>query len=434
MSPARRPVLPPALAELLGSARFAAALTLCILGTAFSTHLLRATMGWAGLLTVLVALVGMAALSLTARRQAIDWYGLPPITILVFLGWTIASVFWSETPLVGGARVLYLLLFTALAVYLTLVRDTIQLVRGLGDVLRVLLALSLGLEVLSGVLIDLPIAFLGIQGDIASLGPIQGVFGSRNELGLVAMIALITFSVELMTRSVPRMQGAFSIGLALLCVLLSGSPVTLGAALAVGVAALALAGIRRVPPAARVYWQLGLLAVVVIGASTLWAMRERAIDLLNAGSEFEVRTAVWREIVRYSQMNTLQGWGWVGVWEQEEPPFVWINLATRSSQDSALSAFFDVYFQLGLVGLIAFCALLGFALVRSWLLASEKRSTVYVWPALIVVALAVTSLAESTVLGEYGWMLLIVCAIKASQSMSWRDALRRHEPAPVPEE
>ncbi|MFC5858922.1 hypothetical protein [Agromyces flavus] len=58
-------------------------------------------------------------------------------------------------------------------------RDTIQIVRAFGDVFRVLLAVSLALEVLSGVLLDLPIAFLGIQGDIASLGPIQGIFGSR---------------------------------------------------------------------------------------------------------------------------------------------------------------------------------------------------------------------------------------------------------------
>lgn len=434
MDAARHPVFPPAVAHLLGSARFASALTLCILGAAFSTHLLRATMGWPGLLAILVALVALATLSLLARRQAIDWYGLPPITLLVFLGWTIISVFWSTTTVLSGARVLYLLLFTALGVYLTLVRDTIQLVRGLGDVLRVLLGVSLALEVLSGVLLDLPIVFLDIQGNLTSLGPLQGIFGSRNQLGLIALIALITFSIEYMTRSVPRMQGAFSIGVATLCVLLSGSPVTMGAFFVVGLAALALAGIRRVPSATRMYWQLGLLTLVAITAAVLWLTRSRILELLNAGSEFEARIAVWREIMRYSQMNTLQGWGWVGAWPPLEPPYVWINLATRGTQNSGLSAFYDVYFQLGIVGLISFSALIGFALVRSWLLASEKRSSVYVWPALIVVALTVTSFAESTVLGEYGWMLLIVCAIKASQSMSWRDALRRHEPEPVPKE
>ncbi len=434
MESIRRTVLPPPVAQLLGSARFAWALTLCILGAAFGTHLLRATMGWAGLLAILVALVALATLSLLSRRESIDWYGLPPITILVFLGWSILSVFWSTTTFVSGARVLYLLLFTALAVYLTLVRDTIQLVRGLGDVLRVLLGLSLALEIVSGLLLDLPIAFLDIHGNLATLGPLQGVFGSRNQLGLVALIALITFAVEFMTRSVPRMQAVFSIGLATLLILLSGSPVTFGAFFAVGIAALALAGIRRVPASARMYWQLGMLVAVAVVGSVLWLLRAGILDMLNAGSEFEVRTALWREILRYSQLNSLQGWGWVGAWQPTQPPYLWLNLATHGTHSSALSAFFDVYFQLGLVGLISLIALVGFALVRSWLLASERRSSVYVWPALIVVALAVTSLAESTVLGEYGWMLLIVCAIKASQAMSWRDVLRRHEPDPVPEE
>ena len=434
MNAPRRPGFAPALTELLGSARFASALTLCILGTAFGTHLLRSTMGWPGLLAILIALVGLATVSLLARREAIDWFGLPPITILVFLGWVIISVFWSNTTLVSGARVLYLLLFTALAVYLTLVRDTIQLVRAIGDVLRVLLSLSLVLEILSGILLDLPIVFLGIQGNIVQLGPLQGVFGSRNQLGLIALIALITFSIEYVTRSVPRAQGAFSIGLAALCVLLSESPVTFGAALAVGVAALALTVIRRMPSASHMYLQLGVLAAVAIGGFMLWLARGRILSLLNAGSEFEVRTALWREIVRYTQMSTLQGWGWVGTWRPQEPPYLWVNLSVDGTQYSALSAFFDVYFQLGIVGVISLTALIGFALVRSWLLASEKRSSVYVWPALIVVALAVTSLAESTVLGEYGWMLLIVCAIKASQSMSWRDALRRHQPEVIPEE
>ena len=54
----------------------------------------------------------------------------------------------------------------------------------------------------------------------------------------------------------------------------------------------------------------------------------------------------------------------------------------------------------------------------------------YVWPALILVALLVTSAAESTMLVEFGWLLLLVCSMKAAQGMSWRSALARHEPHP----
>ena len=47
-----------------------------------------------------------------------------------------------------------------------------------------------------------PSGFLGIQGNIAQLGPIQGIFGTRNLLGFVAVIALITFLIEYRTQSV----------------------------------------------------------------------------------------------------------------------------------------------------------------------------------------------------------------------------------------
>lgn len=72
---------------------------------------------------------------------------------------------------------------------------------------------------------------------------------------------------------------------------------------------------------------------------------------------------------------------------------------------------------------------MGLAFVRSWLLASNKRSLVYVWPPLILVRLLVTSAAESTILFEFGWLLLVICSVKAAQGLSWRSALQ-HKPHP----
>ena len=72
---------------------------------------------------------------------------------------------------------------------------------------------------------------------------------------------------------------------------------------------------------------------------------------------------------------------------------------------------------------------MGLAFVRSWLLASNKRSLVYVWPPLILVRLLVTSAAESTILFEFGWLLLVICSVKAAQGLSWRSALQ-HMPHP----
>ncbi|WP_022893607.1 O-antigen ligase family protein [Agromyces subbeticus] len=412
-----------AVREFAGSARFAQALTLLAVGLAFSTHALRTLMGTAGLLAALLGLLVLCAVSLVARWRAVEWYGILPLTILVFIGWCAASVIWSSLPaLTSIARLAYLIAFAFVGVYVALMRDTIQIVRAFGDVLRVLLGVSLALEVLSGIILDLPIRALGIEGDIAQFGPIQGIFGSRNMLGFVALIALLTFIVEWRTKIARRPRAFASLALAGLCLVFSGSPTTwfaLGAAL---VALLALYGLRRASAPTRWRWQIGLLITGLLAIIAGWIFRIRIIELLDARSEFDVRLDVWRELSRYLNLNPLQGWGWVGPWP-DAPPYTWIELATGRPHGSALNAYIDVYFQVGVIGALLFIALLGVALVRAWLLASTRRSVVYVWPALMLVAIAVTSFAESFALVEGGWMLLVVCAVKAARDMSWRDAL-----------
>jgi O-antigen ligase len=413
-----------ALREFAGSARFAQALTLIAVGLAFSTHAVRALVGWPGLIAALLTLLVLCGFSLVARWRAVEWYGILPLTILVFVGWCAASVLWTDTPGVTVLGVGYLVAYGVLGVYVALMRDTIQIVRAFGDVFRLLLGVSIALEIVSGVLIDLPIAFLGIEGRIASLGPIQGVFGSRNVLGFVALIALITFIIEWRTRSVLRPRTIASVVLAALCLVLAGSPITWVALGATLVALAALYGLRRVPAETRWRWQVALLAAGVAAMVVGWLTRIRIIELLDARAEFGVRIDVWREVSRYLAANPMQGWGWTGRWP-EAAPYVWVEAGVGRELESALSAYIDAYFQVGVIGALLFIGLVGVALVRSWLLASNRRSVVYLWPALCLVALVVTSFAESFALLEGGWMLLVVCTVKAARDMSWRDALSR---------
>lgn len=421
--------------DAAGSARFAQALTLLAVGLAFSSHAVRSLIGWPGLLSALAVLLVLCGASLVARWRAVEWYGILPLTILVFVGWCAASVLWSSAPgsnapAWSALRVGYLIAFAFAGVYVALMRDTIQIVRAFGDVMRFLLGVSIALEVLSGILLDLPIAFLGIQGDLVTFGPIQGIFGSRNMLGFVALIALLTFIVEWRTRSVLRGRAIASMVLAVVCLVFSGSPTTwasLGASL---VALVALYGLRRAAAATRWRWQIGLLVAAIAVIVTVWIFRVRIIELLDARGEFDVRLEVWRELSRYLNRNPLQGWGWVGSWP-DAAPYRWIELATGRPHASALSAYVDVYFQVGVIGAFLFVALVGVALVRAWLLASARRSVVYLWPALMLVVIATTSFAESFALVEGGWMLLVVCAVKAARDMSWRDALAAGRP-PVP--
>ena len=421
--PARPPYVPDAISAVLASPRFSATLTHLIIGFAFSTHLLRSLMGWPGLLAALVCLVVLATASMIARRESIEWHGLLPLSILVFLVWCALSVLWSGYALHTVSGVAYQLAFAFLAIYVALVRDTIQIVRATGDVLRLLLGLSLALEVLAGLLLDLPIVFLGIQGNIITLGPIQGVFGSRNALGLVSLIAAISFIIELRSRSMRPGRAAASIALALLGILLTHSPVFVVVASAVGIAALALYWLRRTRTEDRWLLQLSLLGATVLAALFAFVGRTGIINLLNAGSEFETRSSLWREMWRLVELHPLEGWGWTGIWPQNVSPYGWLDFVTGSRHSSALNAFLDVYFQVGLVGFLSFVVLVTLAFIRSWLLASNKKPVVYVWSPLVLVALLVTSAAESTVLVEFGWLLLLICSVKAAQGQSWRRLL-----------
>ncbi|GGF00914.1 O-antigen ligase family protein [Mycetocola zhadangensis] len=426
----------PAIATLirgLASAHAAAALSLTIFGVAFATPLIRSMLGWNGLVGVVAALVPIAILVVIARWDTIEWHGLLPVSIFAFVGWCLLSTFWTDHQWVTLASSLYQIAFAFLGLTVALTRDMIQIVRSVGSVLRALLTASIAIEVLSGLVLDMPFAFMGVQGNIAMGGPIQGVFGTRNMLGFMALIALVTFVVEWRTRAVTRGTLIYSLAIAVACLGLSQSPVTALVAMALGLAALALYGLRQAPKETRRTLQWALAGLTLIGLYITYLSRSRVLALLNAGSEFEYRYLLWSQAWKLVPVHDLEGWGWTGFW-QDVAPYSYINNALVREHDTSLNAFLDVYLQVGLVGLCAFLALIVLAFVRSWLLASNRRTVTYTWPALVMVALIATSTAESFILVEAGWLLLVVCSVKASQNMSWRSRLRNSTVSPVPTE
>ena len=406
----------------LSSARFLTVLTTATVGAAVLSFALQQTMGWAGLFGVLGTLLALWGTVLVVKRGEIEWSGLLPISLMVFIGWAVASVFWSSYQWATLGSLAYLLTFTVLGVSVALLRDTIQIVRAFGDVVRFVLVVSISLEIFSGLLIDMPIRFLSITGSLDTLGPIQGIVGSRNQLGIIAVIAMITFVTELRTISVRRGTSAGSIALAALCLLLSQSPVAWGSAIILGFAAAALFGLRKVHPDQLRFWQAGLATASLIVAVVAWAFRTPIIGVLDATKDLNFRLDLWRRIAELASTHPVEGWGWIGTWRSDLVPFVSFRGVPGGVPESAANAFFDVWFQLGLAGLLAFLVLVTLAFARSWLLAVSRRSVVYIWPALVLLALITSSFAESSILIEFGWFTLVICTVKASRELSWRQA------------
>jgi O-antigen ligase len=414
---------------LVASPRFAQALATVGIGVATASFPAQRLLGWAGLLAVLAGLLVLMVLSFIARREEIEWRGILPISLLAFVGWATISIIWSQYQWATAGGIAYLLAFTLIALYIALNRDTIQIVRAFGDVLRVVLAASMILEIFSGLLIDAPVPLFNIQGLLSAGGPISGVVATRNQLGLLAIIGAISFATELRTRSVPRLLSVLSLVLAGLCILLTQSPVVLGTALMVGVAAALLFGLRRVRADRRQMWQLIVLALAVLGAAGAWVLRVQIVETFNATGALTYRLELWNKVFDVVRLNSLQGWGWVGRWRPEIVPFSTLTTIGERPAQTALNGYLDVWLQVGMIGLVIFVGMLGLAFVRSWLLAGRRRTVVYTWPALVLVALIIVSLAESSILAEFGWLAFVICCLKASQELSWRRAYAATEPS-----
>src|SRR5690606_29006150 len=144
------------------------------------------------------------------------------------------------------------------------------------------------------------------------------------------------------------------------------------------------------------------------------------IAWLGAGSDFSTRADLWNLILDFAAARPIQGWGWFGPWQRGEYPFTYINFLLDDSHQTALNAYFDTLLQLGAAGLVLFLLLGGVALIRPWLVASVRRSVVYAWTPLVLVTLAVDSMFESFTLAGAGWFMLVLCALRAGQTRSWR--------------
>ncbi|BDZ38767.1 O-antigen ligase family protein [Microbacterium suwonense] len=418
--------------SLLGSAEFARAYTLTALTAVFASFLIEQLTSATTLATILgvIAVIGVGML--VTRREELSLLRFAPTSLLGFLALAISSVLWSSNRPHTVLGWLTLLGCATIAITIGHVRDTLQTVRAIGDTLRWLLALSLGMEIMSGILLDMPFAAFGIEGNLALGGPIQGIFGTRNMLGFIAVVALITFVIEWRTQSVHRVVGVLSVALGGFLALLSDSPSVVVLAAGVGVATLALTIVRHTAPARRatVQWVLG--ALVAAGLVFAFARRHQIIRLLDAGSDFSTRADLWNTILDFVADKPITGYGWFGTWTGSEYPFPYINFQLSDHHQSALNAYFDVLLQLGAVGLALFLIFGGVAIVRSWLVASVRRSVVYAWTPLLLVTLAVESMFESFTLVGAGWLLLVLCALRAGQSRSWRQNIDDAQTGTIP--
>src|ERR1700712_1821119 len=83
------------LVAIFGSARLAHALATVGIALGAASFFLQRTLGWAGFLAALLAALVLMLLSFLARQDEIRWRALLPISLLLFLVWSLATLIWS---------------------------------------------------------------------------------------------------------------------------------------------------------------------------------------------------------------------------------------------------------------------------------------------------------------------------------------------------
>jgi Lipid A core - O-antigen ligase and related enzymes len=417
-----------------------------VLFTLLAGDFWRDLIGWIGWGVVAGCLAVGCAVYLVVRRPSRDPASprMPlrkvPKALAVFLLLSLVSIAWSFYPGASAIAFVTQVVTTAAGAFLALRLTWRQVLRALGDALRWVIGLSLLFELVVAVFVrhpvlpvvhqpggdynaaKLPQAYYWSRDLLLHGGQIQGIVGNSNLLAMIALLGLIVFGIQLRDRTVAPAAGVVWLVLAAgTFVLTRSSTVIIAAAVVAAVLGFA-AWTRHVPPARRVPVYLTAAGVFVVVAASTVLLWGTILHVLGKSEDLTGRVTIWHDVIGLASQRPAFGWGWVSYWAPWVEPFK--NLAERSGVVylQAHDAWLDVWLQLGILGVIVFAALVLTTLGRAWFAAVDRPraglraeapfTALSLLPLLVMAALVAQSLAESRMLVEGGWALLVLFSIK----------------------
>jgi O-antigen ligase len=395
--------------------------------------------GWRNLLTwpgyiVLCILVAVAsAIVLVRSRPRLRW-STTPKSLVAFLALAVLSLAWSAYPGPTAATLVGTVMTTIVGCTLALALDWHGVERALGASLRWLIGLSLLFELVVATIVraplarpwdgrgaDAPLMDLWSRNVLFEGDRIQGWVGNANLLGIIALLGIVVFAVQLADGSVRRTTGYVWLALAAITFGLTRSSTMMIAAVACIVVLSAALLARRVSPRGRLALYGAAAALLAAAAVIAIGFRGAVLELLGKSADLTGRIDIWAEVTSLAERRPWFGWGYSSPWLPGAVPFDEPIIRNGVEQLQAHNAWLDVWLQLGIVGVVLFAAVVVSVLWRSWFIAIDRPrtglvddapySTTALLPVLIAVVLVVQSLMESRILIESGWVLLVALAV-----------------------
>ena len=400
----------------------------------FAGEAIRNLLGWEIFMGMGVLITAIYIVVIIRARHLIHWRSIP-FWLAFFALFAVASVTWAYSPANTALTLWPFVEVTIGGVGIALTLPWNDFIRALGTTLRWILAASLLFELWVSVFVGHAIypVFIDTSGEkvpavyqwsrnlLLEGGPIQGVVGNRNQLGFIAVIALIVFSIQLAQKTVWRNWGTVWILIALLTIGLTRSATDIIALAAVVAVAALVLWMRSVAATKRRPVYLTAFAVIIALPVLVNVASSAILAVFGKGSDLTGRTDIWAAVTAMAEQRPVFGWGWLSPWVPWLEPFN--NLAVRSGVHylQAHNVWLDVWMQLGYVGVIALAIAMFALLSRSWFIAIDRPqwdlvetrpySASSLLPLLVTVALLAQSFAESQLVVQSGWALVVILSL-----------------------
>jgi hypothetical protein len=349
-----------------------------------------------------------------------------PLPLAALLIWMAFSSVWSNYQLFSLAAFGVQLATTIVAVFFAIQFDWRQLLNLFANTIRLILFLSLVIELIAAVIgpIKPPFAnfegdtppapaYWWVQGNLFQSERIQGFVGNANLISFIAVLGLVIFFVEYLVSARQQTRAIASMVAAAAFIALSRSASMLVALVIVVIAAIIamIAEGKPRPVRHQIYrttlWSslFGLFLVAVY-----WV---EITDLLGRSADASGRFYIWQTVWSLVEQRWVLGWGWISHWIPGVAPYEGLIVIENVPHFHAHNAFLDVWLQLGIIGLGIFLWLIWTTFARVWKVAVVHTNPLYFWPLFAFMVISTQALTESRLLIENGWMLLVLLALKS---------------------
>lgn len=381
------------------------------------------------LLVVLVCVVSVApyagadiAISGTSIAVALTALRVPPryevgaraVLLAAFGGLCVFSMAWSVAPFSTLPSAVAVLLMTIAAILTRRVMSRQAILLVLAIAFRIVLALS--------VLVAVAVPSVGLVNENYQTGALKGLFGHRNLLAFMALIALATFVALRRKRS--RRATVFDGLLAVGCLLAAQSQTVLVAAAGSGLFVLVVRWVRRFSGFSRVL--IGTAATTTIFTLVYLATFSFAdiVSGLGRDSTLTGRTDVWPAVLEQISDRPLLGLGWNGAWRDGLPDTERMWRAAGFKMYHSHDGYLDVMLQLGVVGACFVTIALLWSIgggIRAFL---RRHEILALWSVGVTLALLLVNLTESPSTNFFGIFLLTVALLLSVEQKSPVRSLR----------